>query len=117
MLCGPFSVLSERCVIWQWARPWSKYNEGMSEDKVRATILFIGEAHRTPKIGEPVRLHVTDGSWCEGFRCISAPFIDGGRRSIWVATEQEYAMAAKEGRAPAGDTWPVSQMTPKTFAV
>lgn len=83
----------------------------MSEtDKVRATIAFIGEAHRTPEIGEAVWLRISDGSWREGFRCISAPLIEDREWRVWVATEEEYRQAQREGRGPAGDTWPIAQM-------
>ena len=59
-----------------------------------------------PGVGEPVMLHVEDGSWRGGFRCISSPE-DG---HVWVATEEEYARALREGREPAGDTWPLDQL-------
>lgn len=88
-----------------------KYNGGMGEtDKVRATIVFFGEPHFTPKPGERVLLHVADGSWREGFRCISDPLIEDEERRVWVATEEEYLLAQREGRKPAGDTWPIAQM-------
>lgn len=89
----------------------SKYNKGMGEtDKVRATLTFFGEPHPIPEPDERMALRVADGSWCEGFRCISASFVEDGERHVWVATEEEYATAKRKGRAPAGDTWPVSQM-------
>lgn len=83
------------------------------ESKVRATITFFGETHPIPAPGERVELRVDDGSWREGFRCVSASFVEDGERRVWVATEEEYATATSEGRAPTGDTWPVSQIVPR----
>ena len=86
----------------------------MSEErKVRATSTFFGEPYPIPEPGERVVLRVADGSWREGFRCISEPLEEDGERRVWVATEEEYATATRKGRAPAGDTWPVSQMVPR----
>jgi hypothetical protein len=82
----------------------------MSERNVCAAITFIGEAHRRPEVGEPVRLHIDGGSWREGFRCISDPFSEGGKRRVWVAIKEEYRQVQREGRLPVGDTWPISQM-------
>ncbi len=82
----------------------------MSGKKVRATLTFFGEPHPIPKPGEQVKLHVADGTWREGFRCISGPLIEDKERCLWIATEEEYRMAQREGREPAGDTWPIAQM-------
>jgi hypothetical protein len=79
-------------------------------DNARATITFFGEPHPVPKPGERVVLRVADGSWRGGFRCISAPLTEDEERRVWVATEEEYRQARREGREPAGDTWPISQM-------
>jgi hypothetical protein len=85
----------------------------MSEErKVRATSTFFGEPYPIPEPGERVVLHVADGSWREGFRCVSAPLVADGERRVWAATEGEYGTATQEVRAPAGDTWPVSQLAP-----
>ena len=79
-------------------------------DKTRATIVFFGGPHPTPKPGQRMMLRVADGSWREGFRCISDPLIEDEERRVWVATEEEYRLARSEGREPAGDTWPIAQM-------
>ena len=85
----------------------------MSEErKVRATITFFGEPYPIPEPGARVVLRVADGSWREGFRCISTPLEEDRERVVWVATEEEYTTATREGRTPAGDTWPVSQISP-----
>ena len=85
----------------------------MSEErKARATITFFGEPARTPGPGSRVALRVANSFWREGSRCISASFVEDGERRVWVATEEEYATAMKEGHTPAGDTWPVSQISP-----
>ena len=86
----------------------------MSEErKVRATITFFGEPYPIPEPGERVVLRVADGSWQGGLRCISEPLEEEGEKVVWVAREQEYQAAIQEGRQPAGDTWPVSQMVPR----
>lgn len=83
----------------------------MSEtDKARATITFFGEPYPIPKPGQRVMLHVADGSWREGFRCISVSLTEDGERRVWVATEEEYRRARREGREPAGDAWPISAL-------
>jgi len=82
----------------------------MGKKNVRATITFFGESHRIPERDERVELRVADSSWRSGFRCVSDPFIEDGERRVWVATEEEFACAVREGREPAGDTWPLSQM-------
>ncbi len=71
---------------------------------VRGTITFFGEAVYKPEIGEPLQLHVEDGSWQGGFRCISAVLEEDGERVVWVTREEDYQQALREGRTPAGDT-------------
>jgi hypothetical protein len=92
-------------------KPSAKYNKRMSEKhEVRATLTFFGEPRWIPKPGEKVDLHVADGSWRGGFRCITEPLEVEGEKVVWVAREEEYLQALREGHMPAGDTWPVSQM-------
>jgi hypothetical protein len=78
--------------------------------KVRATIVFIGAPNPVPKPGEKVELHAADGSWRGGFRYIGDPFTEDGEQRVWVTTEEEYRQAQREGREPAGSTWPLSQI-------
>jgi hypothetical protein len=59
-----------------------------------------------PGVGEDVVLHVSDGSWLSGFRCISG----SEEEHVWVATETQFARAVREGREPAGDRWPLDQL-------
>jgi hypothetical protein len=80
------------------------------KEKVEAAIVFFGEPHRIPKLGEKVELHVADGSWQGGFRCISDPLEKYGEQVVWVAREEEYQQAIREGRVPAGDTWPLDAL-------
>ena len=83
----------------------------MSEaGRVCASITFIEEAHSTPEIGEAVRLHIAKGPWCSGLSCLSSPFTEDGERRVWIATEEEYRLAQREGQELASDTWPISQM-------
>jgi hypothetical protein len=77
---------------------------------VRARLVLIGEVKRVPDIGEKLQLHVADGSWQGGFRCISEPLEVEGEKVVWVAREEECQQALRERREPAGDTWPLSQM-------
>jgi hypothetical protein len=79
-------------------------------DKARATLTFFGEPRPIPKPGERVMLRVADGSWREGFLCVSDPLTEDEERRVWVASEEEYRRAQREGREPAGDTWPTAQM-------
>jgi hypothetical protein len=83
----------------------------MSEtEKVRATLTFFGETHPIPKPGEQVMLHVADGSWRAGFRCISGLVSEDGEERVWVACEEEWQAAKRAGRQPMGDTWPITEM-------
>jgi hypothetical protein len=74
---------------------------------VKTRLVLIGEAKRVPEIGEKLQLHVADGTWQHGFRCISGPLTEDGEQRVWVATEEEYRQAQCERRTPAGDTWPI----------
>lgn len=58
---------------------------GTSVNKGKATITFFGEPTWTPEPGDRVVLRVADGSWREGFRCVSAPFVEDRERRVWVA--------------------------------
>jgi hypothetical protein len=83
----------------------------MSEKrKVRATITFFGEPCRMPKPEEKVKLRIADGSWQGGFRCISAPLDEDGEQRVWVARDEEYQAAKREGRVPVSDTWPLDAL-------
>jgi hypothetical protein len=74
--------------------------------KIRANLIFIGEVNYVPKIGEPVQLHVADGSWRSGFMC------SGGRvgDQVWVSIEDEWKAAGEKGRPAAGAFWPITEL-------
>jgi hypothetical protein len=77
---------------------------------VKTRLVFIGEAKRVPVIGEELQLHVADGTWQHGFRCISGLVSEDGEERVWVAREEEWQAAKREGRRPKGDTWPIAGM-------
>ncbi len=77
---------------------------------VKASVVFIGEVKRVPDIDEKLQLHVADGTWQHGFRCISGLVTEDGEERVWVAREEEWQAAKREGRRPKGDTWPISEM-------
>jgi hypothetical protein len=66
------------------------YNTSMSEkEEVAATIVFFGGPHRLPKLGDRVMLHISDGSWRSGFRCLSDPLESDGERVVQVTHEED----------------------------
>ena len=66
---------------------------------------------RIPDPGQHVDLRVEDGSWRKGFRALSEPWTaHTGEVMIWVATEDEYRAAGREGRSAVGVPWPTERM-------
>jgi hypothetical protein len=69
---------------------------------------------RTPRIPDPgqhVDRRTEDGTWRKGFRALSEPWTaDTGEVMIWVATEDEYRAAGREGRSAVGVAWPTERM-------
>ena len=69
---------------------------------------------RTPRIPDPgqhVDLRTEDGSWRKGSRALSEPWTaETGDVMIWVATEDEYRAAGREGRSAVGVPWPTERM-------
>ena len=69
---------------------------------------------RTPRIPDPgqhVDLRTEDGSWRKGFRALSEPWTaETGEVMVWVATEDEYRAAGREGRSAVGVPWPTERM-------
>ena len=80
----------------------------------RTRMTFFGEAKkRVPGVGERIEVRVGDGSWRGGYRAVSGPTTDGehpGEAVVWISSEDEWAAAEAEDRAPAGVPWPLEQI-------
>jgi hypothetical protein len=64
-----------------------------------------------PDPGQHVDLRTEGGTWRKGFRALSEPWTaDTGAVMIWVATEDEYRAARREGRSAVGVPWPTRRM-------
>lgn len=78
---------------------------------LRPKLPLLKRPPRVPDPGQHVDLRMEDGSWREGFRALSGPWTaDTGEVVIWVATEDEYRAAGKEGRSAVGVPWPTGRM-------
>lgn len=65
-----------------------------------------------PDPGQRVELLTENGESLRGFRAASGPLTsDKDGVVIWVATEQEYAEARREGRSPVCMPWPAGKVT------
>ena len=61
---------------------------------------------RIPDPGQHADLRTENGAWRQGFRALSEPWTaDTGEVIIWVATEDEYRAAGREGRSAVGVPW------------
>ncbi len=73
---------------------------------------FFGGPPLVPDPGQCVELRLGDGSRREGFRAVSFPSTAGtGGVVVWVATEDEYRVARREGRRAVGVPWPAERMS------
>jgi hypothetical protein len=76
---------------------------------VRQRLTFLKRPPCIPDPGQHVDLRTEDGSWRKGFRALSGPWTsDTGEVVIWVATEDEYRAAGREGRSAVGCRGPRS---------
>jgi hypothetical protein len=83
---------------------------------VRQRLTFLKRPPRIPDPGQHVDLRTEDGSWRKGFRALSGPWTsDTGEVVIWVATEDEYRAAGREGRSAVGVPWPTQRMRVSSF--
>ena len=83
---------------------------------VRQRLTFLKRPPRIPDPGQPVDLRTEAGSWRKGFRALSGPWTaDTGEVVIWVATEDEYRAAGREGRSAVGVPWPTQRMRVSSF--
>jgi hypothetical protein len=78
---------------------------------LRPKLPLLKRPPRVPDPWEHVDLRAEDGSWREGFRALSGPWTaDTGEVMIWVATEDEYRSAVREGRSAIGVPWPAGRI-------
>jgi hypothetical protein len=83
---------------------------------VRQRLTFLKRPPRIPDPGQHVDLRTEDGSWRKGFRALSGPWTsDTGEVVIWVATEDEYRAAGREGRSAVGVPWPTQRMRVSSY--
>ncbi len=69
----------------------------------RAGLPLLKRTPRIPNPGQHVDLRIEDDTWRKGFRALSEPWTaDTGEVMIWVATEDEYRAAGREGRSVVG---------------
>ena len=77
----------------------------------RRGIPLLKRPPRIPDPGQHVDLRAEDGSWRQGFRALTEPWTaHTGEVMIWVATEDEYRAAAREGRSAVGVPWSTERM-------
>ena len=77
----------------------------------RSRLPLLKRTPRIPDPGQHVDLRTEDGSWRKGFRAISEPWTAVmGEVMIWVATEDEYRAARREGRSAVGVPWSTLRM-------
>jgi len=77
---------------------------------VRAGLPFLKGPPRVPDPGQHVELRTEDGSWRRGFRAITEPSTTERGAVVWVATEDEYRAAQRQGRSAVGVPWPTERM-------
>jgi hypothetical protein len=83
----------------------------LGSSAVRAGLPLLKGPPRVPDPGQCVELRTEDGSRRRGFRAISEPSTSKrGEVVVWVATEDEYRAAQREGRSAVGVPWPTERM-------
>jgi hypothetical protein len=69
------------------------------------------EAPSIPDPGQHIDLRTENGAWRMDFRALSEPWTADTREvMIWVATEDEYRAAGREGRSAVGVPWPAERL-------
>jgi hypothetical protein len=77
----------------------------------RSRLPLLKRTPRIPDPGEHVDLRTENGAWRQGFRALSKPWTaDTGEVMIWVATEDEYRAAGREGRRAVGVPWSMKRL-------
>jgi hypothetical protein len=65
-----------------------------------------------PDPGQQVELLAENGEVLHGFRAVSGPLsYERGGVVVWVATEEEYRDARREGRPAVSMPWPAGKVT------
>jgi hypothetical protein len=83
----------------------------LGDSAQRSVLLLSKRPLRIPDPGQHVDLHAEGGTWRKGFRALSEPWTaDTGEVMIWVATEDEYRAARREGRSAVGLPWSTRRM-------
>jgi hypothetical protein len=68
-----------------------------------------GTSHPDP--GQHIDLRTENGAWRMDFRALPEPWTaETGEVMIWVATEDEYRAAGREGRSAVGVPWPTERL-------
>jgi hypothetical protein len=77
----------------------------------RSRLPLLKRTPRIPDPGQHVDLRTENGAWRQGFRALSEPWTaDTGEVMIWVATEDEYRAAGREGRSAVGVPWSTERL-------
>ena len=77
----------------------------------RSRLPLLKRTPRIPDPGQHVDLRTENGAWRQGFRALSKPWTaDTGEVMIWVATEDEYRAAGREGRSAVGVPWSTERL-------
>ena len=72
----------------------------------RSGLPLLKRIPHIPNPGQHVDLRTENGAWHQGFRALSEPWTaDTGEVMIWVATEDEYRAAGREGQSAVGVPW------------
>lgn len=83
----------------------------LGDSAQRMRLLLLKRTPCIPDPGQHVDLHTEDGTWRQGFRALSEPWTAAtGEVMIWVATEDEYRAARREGRSAVGLPWSTRRM-------
>ena len=83
----------------------------LGDSALRARLPLLKRIPRIPDPGQHVDLRTENGAWRQGFRALSEPWTaDTGEVMIWVATEDEYRSAGREGRSAVGVPWSTERL-------
>ena len=77
----------------------------------RSGLSLLKRAPRIPDPGQHIDLRTENGAWRMDFRALPEPWTaETGEVMIWVATEDEYRAAGREGRSAVGVPWPTERL-------
>jgi hypothetical protein len=87
---------------------------GIGSPRTRPVHMIFGRSRPplVPDPGQQVELLTENGECLRGFRAASGPLTsDRDGVAVWVATEEEYLDAKREGRPPVCMPWPAQRVT------